>query len=501
MINRKTFLTIILFIILIPILLDGLRRSNSVVLPRRRNSFNNEDRLSRSELGNNCRYILLLKPQYIVNKHKSKQSDVSNFDLKIFMGKDGLCNKVWRDIWKKCPFFCFQRHNYQLLKLKLLIQINELRKWHGVNPLIPNPSLNHLAQLRANLIAQHKLILSDFDRKNGELIGISYMYAASFIVNKWYEQKKDYSFSRGETKLNAKLFTQMVWKASTEIGIGLGINGEYIYIVCKIYPRGNQKGHYKENVFDIQNGIRRSNSAANLIRSSSYTDSTRLSRAGLGNSCRYVLLLKPEYCSTKHKSKFSCARDFDPRTMMGKDGFSNKIWKDTWKDCPFFCFQKYNYKLLKIKLVQQVNEFRKLHGMKPLNLNPSLNSLAEFRAKLIAQFKMILPDMNKKNGEMLAIAYAPAASLVVSKWYEERKHYSFSRGETKHDAKLFTQLIWKSSTDIGIGIVASGDYVYIVCKVFPKGNIRGLYKANVNDIPSKYSRFLYNKWFSNKAEK
>ncbi|XP_021476885.1 Golgi-associated plant pathogenesis-related protein 1 isoform X3 [Oncorhynchus mykiss] len=45
-------------------------------------------------------------------------------------------------------------------------------------------------------------------------------------------------------------FTQVVWKESTEVGVGLGINGETVFVVGQYNPAGNMnmEGYFIDNV-------------------------------------------------------------------------------------------------------------------------------------------------------------------------------------------------------------------------------------------------------------
>lgn len=71
-------------------------------------------------------------------------------------------------------------------------------------------------------------------------------------VNKWYEERDSYDPSNPV----ASHFTQLVWKASTNVGCGYvnylyvdnGTNKYYSVVVCNYYLSGNFKGSYGTNV-------------------------------------------------------------------------------------------------------------------------------------------------------------------------------------------------------------------------------------------------------------
>lgn len=70
---------------------------------------------------------------------------------------------------------------------------------------------------------------------------------------------------------------------------------------------------------------------------------------------------------------------------------------------------------------------------------------------------------------------------VCRSWYEEIKEHDFAvepKGIFK--AGHFTQLVWKSSQDLGVGVSKTKKgKVLVVCNYNPRGNIAGQFSANV----------------------
>ncbi len=84
--------------------------------------------------------------------------------------------------------------------------------------------------------------------------------------------------------------------------------------------------------------------------------------------------------------------------------------------------------------------------------------------------------------------YKVYAQTVVDQWYKESKSYDYATGRSLTDKNVdnFTQLLWKSSTDIGFGMAASttkdknGNYwLFVVAYFTPPGNVKGEYLNNV----------------------
>ena len=70
-------------------------------------------------------------------------------------------------------------------------------------------------------------------------------------------------------------------------------------------------------------------------------------------------------------------------------------------------------------------------------------------------------------------------------WYGEMYDYDFQTGSSANGRMIghFTQLVWKSTTQVGFGWAKyrNGDYEYdfVVAQYSPYGNYRGQYVANV----------------------
>lgn len=70
------------------------------------------------------------------------------------------------------------------------------------------------------------------------------------VCRSWYEEYKEYNFdTEPRGILKAGQFTQMVWKSSQELGIGLARTSKgKVIVVATYYPRGNVIGQFLSNV-------------------------------------------------------------------------------------------------------------------------------------------------------------------------------------------------------------------------------------------------------------
>jgi hypothetical protein len=73
--------------------------------------------------------------------------------------------------------------------------------------------------------------------------------SAGVPVQAWYDEIKDYNFSRPGFSPKTGHFTQVVWEKSTELGCGKAKSKDNkIFVVCNYNPPGNFEGEYEANV-------------------------------------------------------------------------------------------------------------------------------------------------------------------------------------------------------------------------------------------------------------
>lgn len=96
-----------------------------------------------------------------------------------------------------------------------------------------------------------------FDMKNKTIKSFSMFSCFVCCFRSWYDEVKQYLWNiepKGACK--AGQFSQMVWKNSRELGIGLGRtrNGKVI-VVASYFPRGNIIGQFLHNVKRINQTV------------------------------------------------------------------------------------------------------------------------------------------------------------------------------------------------------------------------------------------------------
>lgn len=138
---------------------------------------------------------------------------------------------------------------------------NDYRARHGVPDLLPSAELEKGAQAWAD---RGEFEHSDWQtRKAGENLYASSEPCTEGDLKKatdlWYSEIKDYDFSHPDTVAADQKefdkgvghFTQVVWKGSKELGVGIASHPGKRYkclIVARYSPSGNYMGDFRENV-------------------------------------------------------------------------------------------------------------------------------------------------------------------------------------------------------------------------------------------------------------
>lgn len=104
------------------------------------------------------------------------------------------------------------------------------------------------------------------------------------------------------------------------------------------------------------------------------------------------------------------------------------------------------------------NEFRARHAVQPLRLNRKLCRFAEEWAKVIAARGTPAHRNNSPYGENIFCSWSSAAAVHVEggepaeHWYSEGVQHVFGREPTTLKTGHFTQVVWRDSRELGVGI-------------------------------------------------
>lgn len=122
------------------------------------------------------------------------------------------------------------------------------------------------------------------------------------------------------------------------------------------------------------------------------------------------------------------------------------------------------------------NEKRALHGVQSLSWNDTLAKYAaDYAASSFSCDNVQLIHSNGPYGENLAAGYSGGFDPVDA-WYDEIKQYDFSNPGFNEATGHFTQLIWKSSSQVGCARVKCDNSwgQYTICEYSnSRGNVVG----------------------------
>lgn len=119
------------------------------------------------------------------------------------------------------------------------------------------------------------------------------------------------------------------------------------------------------------------------------------------------------------------------------------------------------------------NALRARHGVPALSWSGKLAGVAQDYAN-----KCVFEHNNTGYGENLAQASSPNVSGMINDWYSEISAYDFASG-TGNGTGHFTQVVWKSTKQVGCGMAQCSDGAILVCNYSPAGNLDGAYVENV----------------------
>ncbi|XP_041918590.1 CRISP/Allergen/PR-1-like [Alosa sapidissima] len=183
-----------------------------------------------------------------------------------------------------------------------------------------------------------------------------------------------------------------------------------------------------------------------------------------------------------------CQNFYLPHNYLQRPDRCGKQTKNTMADARF-----------KTEFLQTHNELRAKHGMLALTMSDALCNSAQAWADHLESinknssmmtlqpgFQPCLQHSDTKNGENLYFSSSSAPIKLTGKeavenWYSEIKDYDFSNPGFGSNTGHFTQVVWKSSTEVGVGIAMVGNAVFVVGQYSPAGNIsnEGYFEKNV----------------------
>ena len=128
------------------------------------------------------------------------------------------------------------------------------------------------------------------------------------------------------------------------------------------------------------------------------------------------------------------------------------------------------------------NLYRILHGSPQLEYSSDLSKKATDIAAFLlshgitqsnfANFEKPGISISELDNNSGASSLKQVCSEITRKWYAEQKNFDFAKPHLSEENKHFTQMIWKATSRLGVGMAKSeaGDKVYFVSVYDPPGN-------------------------------
>lgn len=143
-------------------------------------------------------------------------------------------------------------------------------------------------------------------------------------------------------------------------------------------------------------------------------------------------------------------------------------------------------------ILNKHNEYRAKHAASALTINTAIQTMAQNYANKLGSTNSFAHSNSAdrkyngaSTGENLYMCFHTGSGCLktgaepVDKWYSDIADYNPANPIYSH----FTQLVWKSTTQIGCGYADGVDGTWkttvVVCNYYPAGNMSGKYGSNV----------------------
>ncbi|KAK3577800.1 hypothetical protein CHS0354_024843 [Potamilus streckersoni] len=148
-------------------------------------------------------------------------------------------------------------NKFHAFRQEVFLAHNCYRRFHNCKELCLADDLTRHAQEWANdLACKGYPLYSELTDTGENVVTIHIPNETSLsgfeVCRQWYEEGKRFDFSTPKWQKGTRNFTQMIWKSSTEIGIGIAkVQGQQRYIVVVNYRppgNGNMPGEFLRNI-------------------------------------------------------------------------------------------------------------------------------------------------------------------------------------------------------------------------------------------------------------
>lgn len=299
---------------------------------------------------------------------------------------------------------------------------NAFRQLHGTKALSLNATVTEHAQCWADQLASDDEMSANPDTKYGENIYTCNGFEPSgfHIVSAWYEENEHYDYGHPVFTNEASHFTNIMWDATRQLGVGIArsLSGNY-YVVASYQPPGNVVGSFEQNVRPPK-----PKNAGQLPDTPPF---------GEKSCCEGKFNDFEQQCVDEHNALR--ARHYAPALRLDR-----ALCKEAQK------------------WAEQLAAGNEVGYMSRAPFGQNVDCLSA----------------SSVNSEGKPTS---ASNRPLARWYAESCKYC---GRLTVETVHFTQMVWRSTAYLGVGVARSrtGD-VYTVVNYFPPGNIEGAQEQNV----------------------
>ncbi|CEF61706.1 CAP domain-containing protein [Strongyloides ratti] len=167
--------------------------------------------------------------------------------------------------------------------------------------------------------------------------------------------------------------------------------------------------------------------------------------------------------------------------------FVEKYREEVWGDCGD-CYRQITYPNFKVRVLEEINCYRKLHGVPIVSYDSKYNKYAKEEVKkFLKTRKSSSCDKQTKFGCVYMALPDSQAHLVISTLYEKLlAYYDWRKNVYKSKLDPAIQLIWKEVKYIGIDFTQKDYYLHIFLTFSSKVKNDKSYDKNVLPVKSTY---------------
>uniref|UniRef100_S4RAI2 SCP domain-containing protein n=1 Tax=Petromyzon marinus TaxID=7757 RepID=S4RAI2_PETMA len=131
------------------------------------------------------------------------------------------------------------------------------------------------------------------------------------------------------------------------------------------------------------------------------------------------------------------------------------------------------------------NRLREIHGARPLRRSVALGRDARAWARELARSRALRSHPTVPHGQNRCVRVGSIPRRKVTNcWYADRLAYDYNNPGFQQGTGNFSQLVWRSSLDLGVGLACDGRGMFVAVAFYsPAGNLPYAMSYRDNVLP------------------